>query len=200
MTEIGLEKRFSKARDALAALKSGNIQGANLQIATVRKIAKPRDSRIQLSKSARELNIKIPSTLVRKPFLVVFRGILFLLLFAPIILFFALIDISIAILVLALFMIIANLLVQSWGYGNKITFNREYFTLEHQIFGESNHQVTGYISQISGTFIYGMGAVHQISIGSANVTGTYFYTLVKNLTEAEAVWLAQEIQDWLDLR
>jgi serine/threonine protein kinase len=36
MTEIALEKRFSTARKALAGLKSGNIQGANVPIETFR--------------------------------------------------------------------------------------------------------------------------------------------------------------------
>ncbi|MEG3956047.1 serine/threonine-protein kinase [Microcoleus sp. herbarium2] len=200
MTEIGLEKRFSEAREALAALKSGNIQGANLQNETVWKIAKPPDSRIQVSKSATELSIKVPYTLVRKPFSVVFRGILILLLFAPLILFFACIDYLIAIIALGLFTIIASLLVRRSGYGNKITFNRDSFTLEHQIFGGSYYQQTGDISEISGTFIYCVGAVHHIKIYSANLMGTSFYTLATNLTEVEAAWLAQEIQDWLNLR
>jgi hypothetical protein len=201
MTEIGLEKRFSEAREALAALKSGNIQGANLQSATVRKIGKPRHTDIQVSKSATELNIKIPSTLVRQPFSVAFIAILIILLFAPIILFFALIGLLIiAIIALGLFTIIASILVSFWGKGNKITFNRNNFTLEHQIFGRTYFQETGDISEISGTFIYGVGAVHQIRIRSGNITGTEFYTLAKNLTEVEAAWLAQEIQDWLSLR
>jgi serine/threonine protein kinase len=198
MTEIGLEKRFSEARDALAALKSGNIPGANRQNETVRKIGKPRHTDIQVSKSATELSIKVPSTLVRQPFSVAFIGILIILLFAPIILFFALI--GLLIIALGVFTIIASILVSFWGFGNKITFNRDYFTLENQIFGRTYNQETGYISEISGTFIYGVGAVHQIRIGSTNVTGTYFYTLAKNLREVEAAWLAQEIQDWLNLR
>jgi len=198
MTEIALEKRFSKARDALAALKSGNIQGANLQIATVRKIAKPPHSRIQVSKSATELNIKIPSILVRQPFSVVFIGILFLLIFRPIFLLFAWIgNLSIG---LGLFTIIASILVSFWAYGNKITFNRNYFKLEHQRFGWSYSQQTGEISEILGTFIYGVGTVHDIRIRSGNNMKSYFYILATNLKEVEAAWLAQEIQDWLNLR
>jgi hypothetical protein len=198
MTEIGLEKRFSEARDALAALKSGNIQGANLQIATVRKIAKPPDSRIQVSKSATELNIKIPSTLVRQPGLFGFIGILFLLQ----ILFLALILASIVgfSFGLGLFTIIAIPLVGLWGKGNKITFNRNYFKVEHQIFGWSYSQQTGEISEILGTFIYGAGAVHQIRIRSGNNMKSYLYVLATTLKEVEAAWLAQEIQDWLNLR
>jgi hypothetical protein len=198
MTEIALEKRFSEAREALAALKSGNIQGANLQNETVRKIAKPPHSRIQVSKSATELNIKIPSSLVRKPFSVAVRGILFLLLLCPMILVFSTrVNLTIG---LGLFAIIASILVHFLGKGNKITFNRNYFKLEHQIFGWSYLQQTGEISEILGTFIYTMAEGNQIRIRSGNVTGTYFYILAKKLREVEAAWLAQEIQDWLNLR
>ena len=197
MTEIGLEKRFSEARDALAALKSGNIQGANLQIATVRKIAKPPHSRIQVSKSATELNIKIPSFLVRKAFLGAFIEILLLLLFGPIILLLLQPKISIG---LGFFTIIASILVVFWGQGNKITFNPNYFKLEHQIFGWSYSQQTGGISEILGTFIYTVGRANQIRICSGIDRGTYCYILAQNLKEVEAAWLAQEIQDWLNLR
>ncbi|MEG4487037.1 serine/threonine-protein kinase [Microcoleus sp. D2_18a_B4] len=198
MTEIALEKRFSEAREALAALKSGNIQGANLQIETVRKIAKPRHSRIQVSKSATELNIKIPSSLVRKPFSIAARGILFILLMLPMILPFSiLLNLNIG---LGLFTIIASILVHFLGQGNKITFNRNYFKLEHQIFGWTYSQQTGEISEILGTFIYDRGEGNQIRIRSGNDMGTYFYILAKKLKELEAAWLAQEIQDWLNLR
>ncbi|MEG4961603.1 MULTISPECIES: serine/threonine-protein kinase [unclassified Microcoleus] len=197
MTEIGLEKRFSKARDALAALKSGNIQGANLQIATVRKIAKPPHSRIQVSKSATELNIKIPSTLVRHPFLGAFIGILIILLFGPIILGFWEEYLSIA---LGLFAIIASILVDIFGKGHKITFNRNYFKLEHQIFGWSYSQQTGEISEILGAFIYTTTQGNQIRIRSGTEMRTDLYILAEHLKEVEAAWLAQEIQDWLNLR
>jgi serine/threonine protein kinase len=197
MTEIGLEKRFSEARDALAALKSGNIQGANLQMATVWKIAKPPHSRIQVSKSATELNIKIPSTLVRRPFLGAFIGILIILISLPIILGFLELNFNRG---LGFFTIIASILVKIFGNGNKITFNRNYFKLEHQIFGWSYSQQTGEISEILGTFIYGVGAIHLIRIRSGNNRKSYFYTLATHLKEVEAVWLAQEILDWLNLR
>ena len=101
---------------------------------------------------------------------------------------------------LGLFTILASLLVKILGNGNKITFNRNYFKLEHQIFGWSYSQQTGEISEILGTFIYTVGRANQIRIRSGIDMGTYFYILAQNLTEVEAAWLAQEIQDWLNLR
>ena len=197
MTEIGLEKRFSEARDALAALKSGNIQGANLQNDTVRKIAKPYYSLIEVSKSAAELKIKIPSTLVRDPGLCGLIGILILTGFWPMILVFGQEDFMMG---YGFFTIIASILVGFCGTGNKITFNQKNFKLEHQMFGWSYSQQTGEISEILGNFIYGVGAINHIRIRSSNDTKTYFYTLANNLPEVEAAWLAQEIQDWLNLR
>ncbi|MEG4085634.1 serine/threonine-protein kinase [Microcoleus sp. POL10_C6] len=202
MTEIALEKRFSKARDALAALKSGNIQGANLQIPTVWKIAKPPHSRIQVSKSATELNIKIPSTLVRKPFFCAcLIGILILLLLRPITLVLGEPNFYTG---LGLFTILAStsILLKIVGNGNKITFNRNSFKLEHQIFGWSYLGQRGELSEILGAFIYNTSFFggNQIRIRSGNYTGTYFYVLGNHLKEVEAAWLAQEIQDWLNLR
>ncbi|MEG4816114.1 serine/threonine-protein kinase [Microcoleus sp. K5-D4] len=197
MTEIALEKRFSKAREALAALKSGKIQGANLQIPTVWKIAKPPRCRIQLSKSATELNIKIPSTLARKPFLGSFIGILTILLSWPIVLAYLQVNVSMG---LGFFPLVASMLLKILGNGTKITFNRNYFKLEHQIFGWSYLGQRGEVSEILGAFLYNTYQGNQIKIRSGNERGTYFYTLATNLKEVEAAWLAQEIQDWLNLR
>jgi hypothetical protein len=54
------------------------------------------------------------------------------------------------------------------GNGNKITFNRNYFKLEHQIFGWSYLQQTGEISEILGTFIY--ARAEEIKSGFVQVT------------------------------
>ncbi|MEG4088786.1 serine/threonine-protein kinase [Microcoleus sp. Pol12B4] len=197
MTEIALEKRFSKAREALAASKSGKIQGANLQIPTVWKIAKPPHCRIQVSKSATELNIKIPSTLARKPFLGAFIGILTILLSWPIVLAYLQVNFSMG---LGFFPLVASMLLKILGNGTKITFNRNYFKLEHQIFGWSYLGQRGEVSEILGAFLYNTYQGNQIRIRSGNERGTYFYTLATNLKEVEAAWLAQEIQDWLNLR
>jgi serine/threonine protein kinase len=197
MTEIALEKRFSKARDALAALKSGKIQGTNLQIPTVWKIAKPPHCRIQLSKSVTELNIKIPSTLARKPFLGAFIGILTILLSWPIVLAYLQVNVTMG---LGFFPLVASMLLKILGNGTKITFNRNYFKLEHQIFGWSYLGQRGEVSEILGAFLYHTYQGNEIRIRSGNERGTYFYTLATNLKEVEAAWLAQEIQDWLNLR
>lgn len=197
MTEMVLEKRFSTAREALAGLKSGNIQGANVQIATFRKIAKPRNSRIELSQSAKQLNINIPHILVRKPFFSSLMGIFLLLLYQPILALLTL-NFSIGSLIYA---IIIGLLLKFFLQRNVINFNRNEFEIKSQIFGWNYRRHRGEVSQILGVFIYNhsLGG-NEIRIRSGNETGTYFYVLGNNLKEIEAAWLAQEIQDWLNLR
>jgi hypothetical protein len=45
-----------------------------------------------------------------------------------------------------------------------------------------------------------VGDRNQIRISLSNDRGTSFYVLAQNLKEVEVAWLAQEIQDWLNLR
>jgi len=198
MTEIGLEKRFPLAREALAALKSGNIQGANLQIATVRKIAKPPHSLIQVSKSATELHIKIPALLVRKPLFSAYLGTVMLMIFIPTIIPFLTGELSIGVVISVL---IIGFLVKVIFEIKQVKFNRKYFKITHLVLGCKYLQETGEMSEILGAFIHNNSlSGNQIKIRAGNDMGTYFYVVAKNLKEVEAAWLAQEIQDWLNLR
>jgi len=86
------------------------------------------------------------------------------------------------------------------GNDSKITFDRNYFKLEYQILGWSYLPQTREISEIWGTFLYNSAEGNQIRIRAGNDRRTYSYVLAKFLTEVEAAWLAQEIQDWLNLR
>jgi len=199
MTEIGLEKRFSKARDAASALKSGNIQRADEQIGNLRKNPKPHNSRIELSKSAKELNIKIPPTLVQKPFFYTVVGMFLAPYSLSILLAVLALNLSIGLVICA---IIIGWLIKYLFQRNVINFNRNDFEIKYQIFGWNYWRHRGEVSQILGVFIYNNSfGRNQIRIRSGNNnTGTYFYLLGSNLKDIEAVWLAQEIQDWLNLR
>lgn len=199
MTEIGLEKRFSKAREALAALKSGNIQRTDDRIADIRKIVKPRRCRIEVSKSETELKIKIPPFAVRSPFRSTFLGITLLLplgLFILLVLQFS--RESIVGLVIPTTMI--GMLVMWMSYGIQLTLDRNEFELKRQIFGWNYWGKTGEISEILGIFLDHFGINYKISIRYSNHTGTHSYVLADDLEEIEAAWLVEEIQDWLNLR
>ncbi len=197
MTEIGLEKRFSKARDAASALKSGNIQRADDGIVDVRKIGKPPRCRIEVSKSATELNIKVPSILVRKPFLSTFLGICLLGILGVTIITFSVTEIFGLLVISA--MIICLLL--SYLVVTYIKFNQDELAIKYHIFGWNFWRITGERSHILGVFLYDNSVGYQIKIRSGNhLTGTYYHVLANYLKEIEAAWLAQEIQDWLNLR
>jgi serine/threonine protein kinase len=197
MTEIGLEKRFSNARDALAALKSGNIQRADDRIATVRKIPKPPRCRIQVSKSATELNIKIPSLLLRRPFLSAFVGIPLTLILLQII---QGVLLSLSVIGLIFWSSVICLILRCFCQVNDINCYSKEWEIKYQIFGWNYRRITRQKSDILGAFLYKTLGGYQINIRFGNNAGTYFYVLANNLEEIEAVWLAQEIQDWLNLR
>ncbi|XZN89882.1 MAG: serine/threonine protein kinase [Microcoleus sp.] len=196
MTEIGLEKRFSKARDAASALKSGNIQRADDGSVDVRKIGKPPRCRIEVSKSATELNIKVPSILVRKPFFSTFLGICLLGILGVTIITFSVTEIFGLLVISA--MIICLLL--SYLVVTYIKFNQDELAIKYHIFGWNFWRQTGEKSQILGVFLYDTSVGYQIKIRCGNHTGTYYYVLANYLKEIEAAWLAQEIQDWLNLK
>ena len=197
MTEIGLEKRFSKAREALAALKSGNIESANDRIANVRKISKPPHSRIEVSKSATDLNIKILSLLLRRPFLSAVLGIPLTVILLQMIqgLF-----LSQSLIGLIFWSSIICLILRCFCQVNDINCYSNEWEIKYQIFGWNYKRIIGKKSEILGTFLYRTSGGYQINLRLGSNAGTYSYVLANNLQEIEAVWLAQEIQNWLNLR
>jgi hypothetical protein len=153
---------------------------------------------LEVNKSAMDLKIKIPSNLRRNPFSCGLIGIFLLSIFCPFISLLLEANLHIG---LGVFALVISVLVKFYGNSNKITFNRNYFKLEHQIFDWSYLKQTGETSEILGAFIYNNSfGGNQIRIRSGNEIGTYFHVLGNNLKEIEAAWLAQEIQDWLSLR
>ena len=197
MTEIGLEKRFSKAREALEALKSGNIEPADDRIANVRKISKPPHSRIEVSKSATDLNIKIPSLLLRRPFLSAVLGIPLTVILLQMIqgLF-----LSQSLIGLIFWSSIICLILRCFCQVNDINCYSNEWEIKYQIFGWNYKRIIGKKSEILGTFLYRTSGGYQINLRLGSNAGTYSYVLANNLQEIEAVWLAQEIQNWLNLR
>lgn len=197
MTEIGLEKRFSKAREALEALKSGNIEPADDRIANVRKISKPPHSRIEVSKSATDLSIKIPSLLLRRPFLSAVLGIPLTVILLQMIqgLF-----LSQSLIGLIFWSSIICLILRCFCQVNDINCYSNEWEIKYQIFGWNYKRIIGKKSEILGTFLYRTSGGYQINLRLGSNAGTYSYVLANNLQEIEAVWLAQEIQNWLNLR
>jgi hypothetical protein len=154
-----------------------------------------------VSKSATELNIKIPSFLVRKPFVSAVLGLVLIVTSWQIIIglligLFA----TRTVMSLVLYASIISMLLKFFVQVNDINFYRNDLEIKYQIFGWNYLRQAGPNSEILGAFLYKNFGGYQIKIRCGNYTGTYYYVLASNLKEIEAAWLAQEIQDWLNSR
>lgn len=216
MTEIALEKRYSTAQQALEALESKQAQpSATTKPPAFKKIPKPSGTYIQLNKSAEQLKIRIPAPGLRKlkkyDFLVVFfyMSLLLILLLPLAILISELsfvklvpsaLGIVILIAILAFFVMCLSTL---FGEKTNVSFDQDYFELERQnlIFSYGKKKRT--IREIAGVFLQKEGDIYQVSIRSHyGKKNSHYknYLLGGALGEHESAWLAQEIQDWLNLR
>ncbi len=213
MTEIALEKRYSTAQQALEALQSGQVQSSTAKRPALRKIPKPSGTYIQLNKSAEQLKIRIPAPGLRKlrkydGSVLLFYIILLLILLSPIavlISFFFYINLGFLPFVIVILIAILAFLIRCsltfFGEKTNIYFDQDYFELERQtlIFSYGKEELA--LRDIVGVFLQKEGDVYQVSIRSHYKNSHYKnYLLGGALGEHESAWLAQEIQDWLNLR
>ncbi len=209
MTEIAIEKRYSSARQALEALESRKVQQKSAaKLPALRKIPKPDGTHIKLKKSAERLKIRIPSPGLRNLsktgcggillFLIVGSTLLSLIVGLVIVLskgslFFFAIGLSILLAFLAPLVIFLAIL---FGERNYIYFDHESFEIERETLSFKYGRKKIDIRDISGVLLYQQGNVYQVTIRSHYMN----YQLGGALGEDESAWLAQEIQDWLNLR
>lgn len=209
LTEIALEKRYSIARQALDALQSGHMQtSAKTKPPVLRKIPKPSGTYIKLSKSAEQLKIFIPAPGLRNLTKFGAFGMFSYLTFGSIFLVLGILFlISILIGVWPLSPLILFMTSPIWGsilssvlifFGERthVYFDYKDFAIERQLFNlrYGNHKRD--IRKIMGVYLSKEGDVYKVNIRVENKT----YCLGGALGESESVWLAQEIQDWLNPR
>jgi len=214
MTEIAIEKRYSTAQQALEALQSGQVQpSATTKHPAFKKISKPSGTYIQLNKSAEKLKIRIPAPGLRKlrkydVSVVLFNiFLLFIFLFSiPVLISLSFYqDLVFSAFVILIFIAInfffVRYLLKLFGEKTNIYFDQDYFELERQtlIFSYGKEELA--LRDIVGVFLQKEGNVYQVSIRSYYKNSHYKnYLLGGALGEDESAWLAQEIQDWLNLR
>ncbi len=206
MTEIAIEKRYSTARKALDALQSGQVQRSSAaKPPALRKIPKPAGTYIKLNKSTEQLKIRIPAPGCRKLAKAGYLGMLLYLYLGVgivstvLLLILALIGTQsplVSVIGLGLLGILFTLLSRYFGERTHIEFDRNYFKIERQTFSSTYGLKKVPLTEILGVFLNKEGEVYQVSIRSAYKT----YLLGGALGENESVWLAQEIQDWLNPR
>ncbi|MEW6495348.1 MAG: hypothetical protein AB1589_22950 [Cyanobacteriota bacterium] len=79
---------------------------------------------------------------------------------------------------------------------NPIEFSRNYLNLRQEIFNIIYAKESLHLMEIVEFFLQKEGKVYQVNLRSEDKT----YRLGGALGENESAWLAQEIQDWLNLR
>jgi serine/threonine protein kinase len=210
MTEIALEKRYSTARQALDALQSGQVRpSATAKAPALRKIPKPSGTYIQLNKSAEQLKISIPAPGLRKLTKYGCFGV-----FSYMILWAILLSLGLSIIIalipeymplfsafrlallIAFLAYLVRLLAMLFGERTHIYFNHNYFEIERQTLNFTYGREKLDIREIVGIFLEKEVEAYQVNIRSSYKN----YQLGGALGEKESVWLAQEIQDWLNAR
>jgi serine/threonine protein kinase len=199
LTDIALEKRFSSAREALQILKSGEFVKKSLarsisRTGRTRKLSQPYYSKIKLHKEPNYLKITIPPIGLRGIFLIIRHlgcfGFIYLWFFA------LLLGIGflpgLVILILALLIMILTTCCKTIY----LKFNPDKFMITWKIGMIRIFSTQRNNNQVLGIFLHHKGERIDLSLRRDN--GGDF--LGAALTDFEAAWLAQEIQDWLDYR
>ncbi|GET38243.1 serine/threonine protein kinase [Microseira wollei] len=195
LTEISIEKRFSTAKEALQGLKSGIYRPSRGTY--TRKIPEP-FTFIKLSKSAEKMEIHLTSGGTKQIERFGCFGLIFFLSFWTFI--FSLILFIIVwvnpIIGLTMFAFFGAGLAIFFGKQTHIYFDRKRFEIVRQAFNFTYSSRKGNVEDILGVFLTLQGWVYEVCIR----TEDGFYQLGGALDEDEATWLAQEIQDWLNLK
>jgi serine/threonine protein kinase len=210
ITEPSVQRRFSSATQALEALKSNRLPNAIL-----RSIGQPVSSLVQISKSAKELSIKLPR---RSKSDIEVIGFTMMILFVSFIgitlmsglstLFFYAPLIALGLL-LTLFLIwwsiIDSLLLSTWGH-QRVVISKDFFAVELWLFKFCRNRRVGKTTDVQDVFqsVLRIGTKNPFQIESGEdkemvtiQTGFKRYSFGVGLSAIECVWLAQEIKDWL---
>ena len=210
MTEIAIEKRYSTARQALEALESRQVQHkAAAKFPVLRKTPKPDGTYIKIKKSAEKLKIRVPAPGLRNlektgciglsffffasAFLIFMGNLLLQIIMNQKSLFTFVIWLAIYIAFSTLPLILLAIFL---GERTHIYFDRNSIEIEREILSFKYGLQKIDIRDVSGVLLYQQGSVYQVTIRSHYVN----YPLGGALGEQESAWLAQEIQDWLNLR
>jgi len=212
LTEPAPERRFRSARQALAALEAESYSyqeyAKNSSLPTLSspkaKIYRPRNTRVKLKKSPFKLDIKIPplrgikklSDIPTAISLIGLTSLLILILLNES-------SLLIWLLVLGIPLIFRGM---EYFFGNtRVSFDHNKFEIKKQLFSLTyirHNNVTPLIQDVSLEYANGWKSKPA---GVTITSGPYLdrfirYSFGSTLTEAELIWLAQEIRDWLQVQ
>ncbi|BAU64613.1 serine/threonine protein kinase [Stanieria sp. NIES-3757] len=195
ITELAVEKRFANAEVALEALLSGRFISTTKKPKSFSKLFQPYTSRIQLEKNERQLKIQIPAGGLAR-FNEVFNAgcgglFVYYLLFSFSFILSAFTP-TIGLFIWSFVGVYAALLC---GTKTDIYFEEDNLELHRTFLGKKYGKQTYFNSEIIDIFIQRTGSIFQVGIRTINHT----YNLGGALSQDEAVWLAGEIRQWLNL-
>ncbi|BAU63432.1 serine/threonine protein kinase [Stanieria sp. NIES-3757] len=196
ITELSVEKRFPSATIALEALSSvQKVDTSRSRESPNQKSVKlkPEKSLIELEQEQRRLNIKIPAGGLARFNEILNAGcgglIVYFLLFALSLL------ISIFLPYIGSFLISLALIYIVILCGTKTEINFEFnnFQIQRKFLIKKYSKQSCPNSIIVDIFIQRTGSIFQVNIRTTNHT----YNLGGALSQDEAIWLVQEIKQWL---
>ena len=214
LTEPAPERRFSNASLALAALESGalssNAQNPSRAL-PIRfpkaRIYLPPDTLVELNKSPFRLEIKIPPLPGIKSFSNIRRAILlgFSVTLTSLIIKISIIESPLIILLLLFGIRETYRGVEYFFCSTQVNFDREKFEIKKQLFNLTYFRIKEVTSNIQDVSLEYDRGWEPTPIGVTLTLGPYLNRFIRHsfgrgLTEAELIWLAQEIRDWLEAR
>ena len=199
LTEPAFEKRFGNARQAREALQSDNINSHHQSTLPIRsskvKIHQPLNTRVKLHKTPLRLEIHIPPGKIK-----LFINLLQAVWIGMVSLIFGGLTgaLTIGILIWIISIFLSVMVLPSNTY---VEFNYETFEIKEQSFNFTYSRQISVTSNIQDVSLkYGESKPECIIITS-NYLGRFVrYSFGRKLSEAEMIWLAQEIREWLESR
>lgn len=205
LTEPVPERRFSSARQAIAALESNSLVSyrSDRQTRSLRavrfqqaKIQPPPNTRVEIDKSPEQLKIKLPSRGI-KSLIDIFQAIGWSGIILLICTMTTGLPVGILIGILVTFINLRFLSSET-----QVEFNYETFEIKERLFSLTYRKQISVTSQIQDVSLkYGESQPEAIIITSKHFLGGFIRHLFgRGLTETEMIWLVQQIRDWLQAR
>ncbi|MGL6343129.1 MAG: serine/threonine protein kinase [Waterburya sp.] len=198
MTESSVERRFSSARTALEALISAKVDTSGSKESPNQQSLKfkPEKSAIKLEQDLEQLNITIPAGGLAR-FNEIFnagcRGLIgYFLLFS----FSLVISIFMPYIIALLLLLIVIYTIVLCGTKTEISFESNNFQIKRKLLTTKYNKQSCPNSTIVDIFLQRTGSIFQIGIRTTNHT----YNLGGALSQDEAIWVVQEIKEWLNFK
>lgn len=191
-----LEQRFQSATQAIDRLNLGNTVSFS-------PVERPKNTRIQLSRSKKRLEIVIPKQTQQDESRLEILGLLaalpVLMFIAPLLLFVSIVGaLSSASWILLLGLIVFVMFISPSFQRTYVRFDRREFVVETQRFKTTSNRMTGITRDIREVRRDSNGLI-TITSGPYR-TGYRLHQFGQELTDFEQAWVLKEIRSWLKLK